>query len=100
MCAAAAVGVDDDFAPGESGVAVGAADEESAGGVDVEHDVVVPPLFVGREDHGLDDLFDDLVLGLAGELALLVEDGLVVLGGDDDGVDADGALVFVGDGDL
>src|SRR5205809_5492618 len=43
--AAAAVGIDDDFAAGQSRVAVGAADDELSGGVDVENDVVVPHVF-------------------------------------------------------
>ena len=35
MGAPAAVGVDDDFAAGEAGVALGAADDEEAGGLDL-----------------------------------------------------------------
>ena len=36
VCAVASVGVDDDFAAGEAGVAVGAADDKLTCGVDVE----------------------------------------------------------------
>ncbi len=98
MGAASAVGVDDDLAAGEAGVAVRAADDEFSGGVDVEDDVIVPELFGNAR---ADDLLDDLALGLfADGVLLLVDDGSVMLGGDDDGVDADGLFVFVGDGDL
>ncbi len=41
MCAAASVCVNDDFAAGKTGVAVGTADHEFAGRVDVECHVLV-----------------------------------------------------------
>ena len=76
---AAAVGVDDDLAARQAGVALRAADDEAAGRVDVE-------LGVGRQerrrDHRLDDLLDDRFL----ERRVL--DGLGVLRRDDDGLDA------------
>jgi hypothetical protein len=87
---AAAVGVDDDLAAGEPDVAVRAADLEVAGGIDVDLDVVVPP---GAEGHGLDELLGDLLA----ELPLLLGGAPLgaVLGGEDDGVDADGPVVVV-----
>src|SRR5207253_1953296 len=88
--AAAAVGVDDDFAAGETGVAVRAADDESAGGVDVEDDVVVP---VVRGNDRLDHLLDDLLLGVVGE-NVVFQNRFVVLRRDDDGVNANGFFVF------
>uniref|UniRef100_J3KZC6 Uncharacterized protein n=1 Tax=Oryza brachyantha TaxID=4533 RepID=J3KZC6_ORYBR len=91
----AAEGFDDDLAAGEAGVAVGPADDEAAGGVEVEDGLLVEVLL-------RDDRLDDVLLEVGGDL--VVGDGLVVLGGDEDGVDADGdpgaALVEVLDGDL
>src|SRR5207237_6354256 len=82
--AAAAVAVDDDLASGQPGIPVRPADDEPAGRVDVEDDLLVP--VVGRDDR-LDDLLDDLLLGLVAE-DLALERALVVLGGDDAGVSA------------
>ncbi|URD93002.1 hypothetical protein MUK42_28113 [Musa troglodytarum] len=79
--APAAVGVDDDLAAGEPGVAVGAADDEPARGVEVEDGLLVEVLLG-------DDGLDDVLLEVGGDL--VVGHGLVVLGGDEDGVDADG----------
>src|SRR5207253_4126260 len=56
--AAAAVAVHDDLATGQSGIAMRPADDEPAGRVDVEDDVVVP---IVRRDDGPDHLFDDLL---------------------------------------
>ena len=67
--AAAAVAVDDDLAAGQAGVAVRAADDEFAGRVDVEDDVVVPQLLGDRR---ADHLLDDLALGLFGDDVLLL----------------------------
>ncbi|BAS71861.1 Os01g0323775, partial [Oryza sativa Japonica Group] len=93
--APSAVGVDDDLAAGEAGVAVGPADDEAARGVEVEDGLLVEVL-VG------DDRLDDVLLEVGGDL--VVGDGLVVLGGDEDGVDADGdhgaGVVEVLNGDL
>ena len=61
----AAISVDDDLASGEAAIAIGPADHESAGGIDVPDGLVVDPL--GRQrlaDIGLDDLAD-IVAGLA-----------------------------------
>jgi len=77
----AAVGVDDDLAAGEAGVAVGPTDDEAARRVEVEDGLLVEVLL-------RDDGLDDVLLEVGGDL--VVGDGLVVLGGDEDGVDADG----------
>ena len=92
MAAVAAIGVDDDFAARQSGIAHRAADHESAGGIDVVFHArrIVEPF---RHD-GLDDLFHDV------SLDLLVRHVGTVLGGDDDGVDPDRASVPVLDGHL
>ncbi len=55
MSAGAAVGIDDDFASGESAVAVGSADFKEAGGIEMDGNIFGPPL--GAED-GLEDVFD------------------------------------------
>ncbi len=53
----AAIGIDDDLAAGETGVAVGAADIELAGWIDVPDGLAVDPLLRQRLAHiGLDDL--------------------------------------------
>ena len=87
------VGVDDDLASGEPRVAVRAADHEPARGVEVEDRVGVEVL--GRDDgldHVLLEVLGDLLVGHVG----------AVLGGDEDGVDADGdhgaACFFLGGG--
>lgn len=89
------VGVDDDLSAGEAGVTVGSADDEAAGGVDVVDGLLIEVL--GGDD-GLDDVLHDVLVNL------LVGDVGLVLGGDDDGVDADGdhaaVLLLVLDGDL
>ena len=91
MPAHAAVRVDDDLAAREPSVAVRTADDEAAGGVDVDLGGLVDEL--GGEHllddegaHGLDEL---LVLDLGG-----------VLRRHDDGGGADGHVVLVLDGDL
>ena len=90
---AAAVGVDDDLATGQSRVAVRPADDELAGRVDVVRDVVAG-VFLGQ--HRADRLFDDLRLGVLGDrVAAAVQDRFVVLGADDDRVDADGLTLGV-----
>ena len=86
MTARAAIGVDDDLAAGEAGVAHGPADDEAAGGIDVVLGVLVEPL---GGKHGLDDVLEDV------GVQLVVADGLGVLAGDDDGVDAGGLAVLV-----
>ena len=60
-----AIGVDDDLASGEAGVAVRAADDEPAGRVHVELGLRAhPALGQGGQDMGADDLAD-LVLASA-----------------------------------
>ena len=74
---------------------IGSADDEAAGGVDVELGVLVEEL--GGND-GLDDVLHDVGAELLVGLVAIV---LGVLGGDDDGVDADRLAVgVVLDGDL
>jgi len=93
---APAVGVHDDLAPGEAAVAVGAADLEAAGGVDVELDVVLPPV----AQHGLEDMLDDFLA----EGVLPVVPCFVVLRAHDERAHArglaGGGVVGVLDGDL
>ena len=87
----AAVGVDDDLAAGEAGVAGRAADDEAAGRVHVVFRILVEQ--TGGEvrlDDGLDDRLAQILDG----------DGVRMLGGDDDGIDAGGqavGTVFHGD---
>jgi hypothetical protein len=76
------VGVDDDLAAGETAVALGAADGEQARGVHVVDGLVVEVL-------GGHDNLDHLLLEVGGELLLGVR--RVVLGGDHNGVHAQGA---------
>ena len=92
MRGAAAVGVDDDLAPGQPGVALRAADDEAAGGVDVDLCLVVQKL-------GGDDVADDIADHVAADH---VRRGLGrVLGREDDRVHAHrAALLVVFDGDL
>ena len=86
MTARAAVGIDDDLAAGQAGVAHGPADDEAAGGIDVVLGVLVEPR-CGQ--HGLDDVLEDV------GVELFVADALGVLAGDDHRVDAGGLAVLV-----
>ena len=83
MPAHAAVGVDDDLAAGEAGVAVRAADHETAGGIDVVLGLRNPPWPTGMHR------VDDVLLHLAAQL--LGGDLGAVLRGDDHGFDAPAA---------
>jgi len=89
------IGINDDLAAGKTSIAVGTTDDEAARGVEVVDGILVKVL-------GGDDLLDDLLHELLADL--LVGDGLVVLSGDDDGVDTlgdgDAIDVLVDDGDL
>ncbi|OIQ81510.1 hypothetical protein GALL_367270 [mine drainage metagenome] len=91
MRGGAAVGVDDDLAPGEPAVALRPADDEAPGGVDEVLDLAAHE-FVRQ--HGLDDVLDDAFAQI-GHL-----DVGRVLGGQHDGVDGDRAAVLVAEGDL
>ena len=98
------VGIDDDLAAGEAGVAVRAADLEHAGRVDQELDVALDQLF---RQHRLDDVLDDGVDGgllhaLDGDavLADLLGHLGTVLGGQHHGVDGDRLAIDVLEGDL
>jgi len=87
----AAIGVDDDLAAGEARVAVGAADEELAGRVDVPDGVLGHPALGKRFEHeGLDDRAH------VQRRQTLVD----VLMGDDDLGYANGFAVGVADRDL
>src|SRR5260370_40058655 len=79
MTAHAAVGVDNNFAASESGIAMGSADYESAGGVDVV-------LGGGVHHVGGNYWIDDVLLYLSAKL--FGGNMIVVLRGDDHGVDA------------
>ena len=113
--APAAVGVDDDFATGQTCVALGPADDELAGGLDLRVGSVwtglccrgsrgVAYVIDGAvvEVLGWDHLLDDLLLDLGAEL--LGGDFGGVLKGDDNGVDAEGddgtAILLVLNSDL
>src|SRR5215472_1030292 len=91
VSAVTAVGVDNDFTAGEAGIAHGSADDETAGGVDVELGFGIEHF---RRHDGLDH-----VLGDRGA-QVFARDGVAVLRGDDHAVDAVGLAVAVFDGDL
>ena len=76
----ASVGVDNDLAASEAGVAVRATDDEASRRVEVVDSFRV-------EHGGVDDLVDHVLVEVL--LDLLVGDLVVVLRGDDDGVDAE-----------
>ena len=86
MTARAAVGVHDDLAAGQAGVAHGSADDEAASRIDVVLGVLVEPL---GGQHGLDHVLEDV------GVQLFVADALSVLAADDHGVDARGLAVLV-----
>lgn len=75
----AAIGVDDNLAAGKAGVAVGAADHEAAGGVEVVDRVVVEVL-------GGHDVLDHVLHEVGADL--LVAHVVVVLARDHHGVDS------------
>ena len=92
VTAHAAIGIDDDLAAGEAGVAHGSAYNEAAGRIDVVLGVCVEE-FCGND--GLNHVLEDV------RAQRLVSDVFVVLGGDDDGIDAAGLADFsVLNGDL
>ena len=86
MACIAAVGVHDDLTAGQAGIALRAAHNKAAGGVDVVLGILVQQL--GR-DGGLDDLFHHVCP------QLLHAHALAVLAGDDHGVHAHGLVVLV-----
>jgi len=91
MTAVAAVGVYDNFAPGEAGVAHGPADDEAAGRVDVE-------LRFRIEHFGGNDGLDD-VLGHSGA-KVFVRNGIAVLRRNHYAIDAVGLAIAIFDGYL
>src|SRR5438445_6066484 len=92
MAAVAAIGVDDDLATRQSGVAHRTADHEAAGGIDVVFHArrVVEPF----RHHGLDDFLHDVALDL------LVPHVGAVLRRDNHGVDSHRFYVLVFHGHL
>ena len=81
-----AVGVDDDFSPGQSRIAVGSAYHEPAGRVDEYLCLFIQECFGdNRPDHAGDDIFTDL----------LKRNHRAMLGGNDHGVDPDRPLAFI-----
>ena len=101
-----AVGIDDDLASGEAGVAVGAADNEFAGGVYIELESAVEQMLklcgelgtcAGNED-SLDvarDGVEHTAVGCFLREVFAGKDKLVVLGRDNDCIYAHGAMVLV-----
>ena len=87
----AAVGVDDNLAPGQAAIADGAADHEPARRIDVVLRAFAEP---ARRQHRLDDLFHD------GFVQVFLPDLRCMLGRQHDGLDADGLVVLVGEGQL
>ena len=88
----AAVGIDDDLAPGDPGVAHRSADDELAGGVDEHLGGGTVEQFLWQ--HRVDDILHD-ALGDVG-----VADGVSVLGADEHRIHAQGFAESVLDGDL
>src|SRR6185312_2389796 len=86
VTAHAAVGIDDDLAAGQAGVAMRSADYETAGRIDVEFGLRIDHI---RRDHGIDDVLLDFPAQLFGG------DIGAVLSGNDDGFDADGLVDVV-----
>ncbi len=82
----AAVGVDDDFAPGEAAIPQGAAGDKATGGVDVVFGVIEQP---GLRQHRLDDVLQHR------RFQLFLADIGIVLGGQHHGVEGEGLAVLV-----
>src|SRR5262249_27704238 len=91
VAAVAAVGVHDDLAAGQPGVAHGAADHEPAGGVDVVLGALVEH---GGGNYRADDMFQN------GVAQVVVRHRVAVLGGDDHRVHAGRLAVAVLHGHL
>src|SRR3546814_9350144 len=68
-----AIGINDDLAPGQPGVAIGAADLERAGRVDVPHRLIAQK--PGRQNFA--DRLPDIGLELGLLLALVVSGGML-----------------------
>src|SRR5205085_7284719 len=87
----AAIAINDDFAPGQAGVAMGTADHETAGGIDVIVGLAVHHV---RGHHGVDDVLLDI------RPELLGGDVVIVLRGEHHSIDAPRLAVHVLDADL
>ncbi len=98
MAGHAAVGVDDDLAAGQAGVAHRAADLEAAGRVD-QQAVALGVQLDALVEQGLQLGLHDELADVGSEQRLQVDVG-GVLRGDDDRVEADGLVAVVLDGDL
>mmetsp|Transcript_2115 Transcript_2115/g.3182 ORF Transcript_2115/g.3182 Transcript_2115/m.3182 type:complete len:258 (-) Transcript_2115:342-1115(-) len=89
------VGVDDNLAASETSITVGATDDEATRGVKVEDGLVIEVLL---GNNGLDNVLHEVLTDL------LIGDIRVMLGRDEDGMNADGdhstTLTLVLDGDL
>ena len=90
----AAIGIDDDLAPGQPGIPVRAADLECAGRIDVPHRLVRQPPFGQDVGHG----GFHIVLELGFLFALVIALGM--LRRDDDRRAGDGLAVIVAQGEL
>lgn len=106
MGSATAIGVDDNLTSGKAGIAVGAADDEFTGRIDVEDVVVVKkvPEVVGKcgfdagykgATHVVADYCEHLLVGFSLGDAVGGDDEVVMLGGNDDCVNAHGPVEFV-----
>ena len=92
MTAASAVGIDDDLAACQSRIAVWSTKLETPGRIHMDRDPRIPPL--------AEDWFDDLINHLVAEFILTIVPSLVVLGRDNDSIDADWFAIVVLDRDL
>ena len=91
VTAGPAVAVHNDLAAGQTGVALGSANHEAAGGVDEKFGL-------GRDQFGRNDLLDDVLDAKFLDHGVFHISG--VLGGDDDVGDGDGFAIFIDHGDL
>ena len=86
-----AVGINDDFAAGETTIALGSPDDEATGRINEKFCASIEHLFW---EHFTDEFFDNELLDLA------MRDVLTVLGRNHHGSDADGFVLTILNGDL
>src|ERR1700676_5759838 len=91
MTAVAAVSIHDDFSAGETGIAHGSANDEAASGIDVKLGARIEQR---RRYDVLNDFFQDAVVDFA------IGDGVAVLRGDHNTIDASGLTVDILDRNL
>ena len=65
----AAIGIDDDFPSGDTGIAIRAADDEAPGGIDVELGRAVDPAF---RHHLVDEVRDNFLYPLLAHLLAML----------------------------